>query len=223
MRVANRPPRPRALVVAAAARRPPATAAIAHAAALLGGPPSAPLAAVRAAWAAAIAAAHPDAGGDDAAAVALNAAYETLTAARGGGRGSAAARRVVGDGGDAADPFAPSSDAPPSVPFIDPFAAGVDAFRWRELQALARTGGCADADDPAAALRDFGVFVPPAAAAMVTPAQADALESELAAWEARAVGSGYVDRGSGAAAVGALLVRARAANARWVRRKGGGG
>ena len=170
---------------------------------------------------AAIARAHPDAPhGDADAAVRLNAAYETIAAARGGGRGSAAAAKADGSDDDD-DPFAPS-ETPPSIPFIDPFACGVDPFRWKELQALARAGPVFADDDPAAALRGVGVVPPPGAAALVTPAQAAALDAALAAWEADAVASGYVDRDGGGAVVAAMLARARAANARWVRRREGG-
>jgi len=190
------PPRP----VAAFARPP-------HI--VLGVPEGAPLADVRAAWRAAAAAAHPDVGGDEGKLLELNLAYAALTGSA--GRGSAAAARADAS---SADPFLPSAE-PPSIPFVDPFAFDrIDPLRWRELQALARAPG-----DAAAALRAAGLPPAPGAVAVVTPAQAQALDDMLADWEAGALAGGYVACDEIAARVADALLRARAANAAWVRRR----
>ena len=73
--------------------------------------------------------------------------------------------------------------------------------------------------DAAAALRAAGLPPAPGAVAVVTPAQAQALDDMLADWEAGALAGGYVACDEIAARVADALLRARAANAAWVRRR----
>jgi hypothetical protein len=175
------------VVFAAAAPRPPTPPP--HI--ILGVPPDATPAQARAAWVALIREAHPDvAAGVDideeaatARAAALNAAYESFRSGQtGGGSGGG------GWGAEAADPAwaPPPSTEPPSIPFVDPFAVGVDPFAWRELQALARGG--ADENDPSsfpeARLAAARVRVPPGGLTWLTPAQAAEAEAVLTGMEA---------------------------------------
>ena len=175
---------------------------------VLGVPPGASPAAIRAAWVSLIREAHPDAtgaadesGAATARAAELNAAYEALK--------KAAASAEAAGGGSASsppdDPFSwPATPFHPdaTVPFVDPFAVGVDPMAWRALQALARgeegwegsvsgygpgrgqgTSSAAPLD-PEAALAAARLRVPPGGVAWLTPAQAAEVEGVMAGMEA---------------------------------------
>lgn len=167
-------------VVAAAATRSPAPQPPQLPHQVLGIPPTATPAEARAAWVALIRQAHPDvvAGPDvdDEAATAraaeLNAAYEAF-------------RQGAVDPLPAPATAWPPSSEPPNVPFVDPFAVGVDPFAWRELQALARgqDGAGDDASFPEARLAAARLRVPPGGVAWLTPAQAAEAEAVLAGME----------------------------------------
>jgi len=219
---------------------------------VLGVRPGAPPAEVRAAWVALIREAHPDAvggaggGGGDAGATAaaataraaeLNAAYAALG---GGGRsaGGAAAAAAAASAAAAPDPFAwqaTPADADPAatIPFVDPFAVGVDPMAWRALQALARgegggggggsvaggggppgEGGPSAAAppssgpfDPEAALAAARLRVPPGGVAWLTPAQAAEVEAVMAGMEALSYEPPFAS-----AVLADLLARAAAVN-----------
>lgn len=182
--------------------------------------PNAPPSEIRAAWVALIREAHPDAvvDGDadalDAAtarAAELNAAYATL----GGGQRAALPASPTSPPDD---PFsweaAPFFDPAAYVPFVDPFAVGVDPMAWRELQALARgevgvPGGPAPSPvfDPEAALAAARLRVPPGGVAWLTPAQAAEVEGVMAGMEALSYDPAFAS-----AVLSDLLARAAAVN-----------
>jgi len=184
---------------------------------VLGVPPGASPAAIRAAWVSLIREAHPDAAGaadnESGAATAraaeLNAAYEALKKENINKAAASAAAGAEAAGGSAAsppdDPFSwPATPFHPdaTVPFVDPFAVGVDPMAWRALQALARgeegwegsvsgygpgrgqgTPSAAPLD-PEAALTAARLRVPPGGVAWLTPAQAAEVEGVMAGMEA---------------------------------------
>ena len=192
---------------------------------VLGVPPDATAAEARAAWVALIRQAHPDvvssSGGDAAEAAAtaraaqLNSAYEAFRVGEAGGGGAGGSSSGGGWGAPAsADPAAAAWPAPPAepptIPFVDPFAVGVDPFAWRELQALARGGGGSDGSasgGPEARLAAARLAVPPGGLAWLTPAQATEVESVLAGMEAFAYNPEFA-----AGVLADLLGRAAAVN-----------